>query len=237
MGESGSAYVKIWALASGSAKVVAVKELTVAEQIKEFTLGNDKVRFTRGNQSFDFTINGNSESIRLFYNYYEGYNSTTGQNSGAYIFRPKSDTPKPYSKIDKSFYADGKVIGMIILSGDKSITRVYLSKQSDMVRSFGFMVETQLDSIPVNDNVGKEVTLNIQTNKNNNRTFYTDSMGLEHQKRVIDFRPSWNYTVYEPTAGNYYPVNSFIGIQDINTNKTVVVMSDRSQGGSVLRQG
>ena len=62
-------------------------------------------------------------------------------------------------------------------------------------------------------------------------------MGLEHQKRVIDFRPSWNYTVYEPTAGNYYPVNSFIGVQDINTNKTVVVLSDRSQGGSVLRQG
>ena len=54
---------------------------------------------------------------------------------------------------------------------------------------------------------------------------------------MIDFRPSWNYTVYEPTAGNYYPVNSFIGVQDINTNKTVIVMSDRSQGGSVLRQG
>ena len=67
---------------------------------------------------------------------------------------------------------------MIILQGDRSTTRVYMSKKVDIVRYAGIIVETQLDSIPVNDNVGKEVTLNVQTNKNNNRTFYTDSMGL-----------------------------------------------------------
>ena len=48
IGESSNAYVKLFAVSSGgSAKVVPVKELTVAEQIKEFTLGDDKVRFMK----------------------------------------------------------------------------------------------------------------------------------------------------------------------------------------------
>ena len=59
------------------------------------------------------------------------------------------------------------------------MTRVYFSKTPDYVRSFGFLVETQLDSIPISDNVGKEVTLNIKTNYENGRAFFTDSMGLE----------------------------------------------------------
>lgn len=43
---------------AGSARLIAVKELTVSEQIKEFILGMDKVRITRGNQTFDLTIAG-----------------------------------------------------------------------------------------------------------------------------------------------------------------------------------
>lgn len=40
------------------------------------------------------------------------------------------------------------------------------------------MVQTFVDSIPVDDEVGKEITLNIQTQYKNNNTFFTDSMGL-----------------------------------------------------------
>lgn len=43
--------------------------------------------------------------------------------------------------------------------------------------------------------------------------------------------------VHQPTAGNYYPVNSHIGIKDVSTNKKVTVLTDRTQGGSVLREG
>lgn len=91
---------------AGSAKLVEVKELTITEQIKEFSLGSDKVKITRGNQSFDLTIAGITETFKVFYNYYEGW-SRGGQNSGAYIFRPISDTPKEYSPIKKIYYADG----------------------------------------------------------------------------------------------------------------------------------
>ena len=61
-------------------------------------------------------------------------------------------------------------------------------------------------------------------------------MGLEAQDRKLDYRPTWNYTVFESVAGNYYPVNAFIGIKDAN-GRSVTVVTDRSQGGSVLRQG
>ncbi len=126
---------------------------------------------------------------------------------------------------------------MVVLEGDKTLTRVCFSKAVDYVRNFGFMIETFIDSIPIADGVGKEVTMNLKTRYNNGKTFYTDSMGLEEQTRVLDYRPTWAYQVNEPTSGNYYPINSFIKIQDSTTNKTVTVITDRSQGGTVMRSG
>lgn len=62
-------------------------------------------------------------------------------------------------------------------------------------------------------------------------------MGLEEQTRVLDFRPTWNYTINEPVSGNYYPVNSFIRIQDDSSKKSITLLNDRSQGGTVMRSG
>jgi len=169
--------VKIFTSSTGSAKLALLKELTVVEQTKEFTLGNDKVRYTRGNQSFQLTLNGATESFNIFYNYYEGWDQS-GQKSGAYIFRPKTDTSKIYSTISKAYYADGQTTAIFVLQGDKAVTRVYFNRETDYVRNFGFLVETHLSSISVSDNVGKEVTFNLKTTLNNNRSFYTDSMGL-----------------------------------------------------------
>lgn len=219
----------------GSARVSVAKELTITEQIKDFTLGNDKLRITKGNQNFDLTLRGVNETFNIGYNYYEGW--TGGQNSGAYIFRPKKDTPLEYSPIKKIYYVDGATTAVVVLEGDRTLTRVSFSKAVDYVRNFGFLIETLIDSIPISDGFGKEVTLNLKTKYNNGKTFYTDSMGLEEQTRVLDYRPTWAYQVNEPTSGNYYPINSHIKIQDSTTNKTVTVVTDRSQGGTVMRPG
>jgi hypothetical protein len=151
--------------------------LVITEQIKEFALGNDKLRITRGNQNFDLTIRGATETFNIAYNYYEGW--VGGQSSGAYIFRPTKDTQAEYSAIKKIYYADGANTAAVILEGDKTLTKVYFSKTLDYVRNFGFLIETFIDSIPIADKVGKEVTLNLKTKYNNGKTFYTDSMGLE----------------------------------------------------------
>jgi hypothetical protein len=135
------------------------------------------LRITRGNQYFDLTLNGFTESFKLFYNYYEGWDKG-GQHSGAYIFRPLSETPKEYSPIKKIYYADGATTAMVLLEGDRVLTKVYFSRMTNYVRNYGFTIESFVDSISIMDDRGKEVTLNIQTKYKNLRTFYTDSMGL-----------------------------------------------------------
>lgn len=62
---------------------------------------------------------------------------------------------------------------------------------------------------------GKEVVLQFHTpNIDNKGTFYTDSNGLEMQKRVLDYRPTWNFSSVLNVTQNYYPVNSAIVIRD-----------------------
>ncbi|KAF0879033.1 MA2B1 mannosidase, partial [Crocuta crocuta] len=59
----------------------------------------------------------------------------------------------------------------------------------------------------------------------------TKPLGLSRR----DYRPTWKLNQTEAVAGNYYPVNSRIYIRDSNTQLTV--LTDRSQGGSSLRDG
>lgn len=45
------------------------------------------------------------------------------------------------------------------------------------------------------DGQGKEVVLSIAHTISNNKTFYTDSNGLEELKRIVDYRPTWTLSV------------------------------------------
>ena len=79
----------------------------------------------------------------------------------------------------------------------------------------GIVLKSFVDSIPVDDGIGKEVIMIVEVPSiKNSYTFYTDSMGMEMQKRVLNYRPTWNLEVTEPVAGNYYPVQSTILIKD-----------------------
>lgn len=170
------------------------------------------------------------------YNYYESYEGS-GQQSGAYIFRPNSNDPKKYSTVKTIHYAEGTQGVFLSFEGDKITNKIYFSKISGYIESKGIEIESRIDSISISDKIGKEITMNFVTDKNNNKTFYTDSNGLEEQTRIIDYRPTWPLVVNEPVAGNYYPVNSHIGFVDTNTNKKLTILTDRSQGGSVIRNG
>lgn len=55
-------------------------------------------------------------------------------------------------------------------------------------------------------------------------------------KRFIDERESYNYTVTEPVAANYYPLNSHIFLKD-NLGNQLTLLVDRAQGGASLRDG
>ena len=83
-------------------------------------------------------------------------------------------------------------------------------------------VEWTVGPIPIEDSIGKEIILRYDTDIASNGYFYTDANGREVLERKRDYRPSWNYTVYESVSGNYYPVPSRIWIKDQQRQMTVL---------------
>jgi len=105
-------------------------------------------------------------------------------------------------------------------------------------------VDVDLDSLP---NVylfdGNEVVVQFKVyNFDNNKTFYTDSNGLEMQKRILNYREDWdleyNYNIHNDNiTANFYPINSAISMKDISSGRKFTVMNERSQSGSSLFPG
>ena len=76
-----------------------------------------------------------------------------------------------------------------------------------------------LHGIPIEDDgLGKEVVVNWQLlDFENESTFYTDSNGLEMQKRVLNSRPDFKLKTHEEVSSNYYPVYSALAIRNPTT--------------------
>ena len=79
--------------------------------------------------------------------------------------------------------------------------------------------------------------MSVKTTYQNEKQFFTDSNGLQQQIRKINYRPTWNLTVNEAVAGNYYLINSHIRMQDSKTKKIVTLLTERSVGGAVINDG
>ena len=54
--------------------------------------------------------------------------------------------------------------------------------------------------------------------------------------RTRDHRPSFNYTVLEPIAGNFYPLNSGF-MRDTASGLTLSVVTDRAQACASIQDG
>lgn len=89
--------------------------------------------------------------------------------------------------------------------------------------------------IPVEDFVGREIISRFDTDIASNGIFYTDSNGREMLRRQLNHRNTWNLTLLEKVAGNYYPVTAKIAIED--DTRRFSLLTDRAQGGSSLTNG
>jgi alpha-mannosidase len=87
----------------------------------------------------------------------------------------------------------------------------------------------------VDDGNGKELSTEVVTNMATNKTFYTDSSGRDFIKRIRDYRSEWKIEVHQPIAGNYYPVNLGIYVEDGSRELSILV--DRSVGGASIKDG
>ncbi|CAL5370340.1 unnamed protein product [Camellia sinensis] len=217
-----------------------ISEVYTSEGSTDFTVevgqGNLKLLYNANEGKLTHYINGRSlvrTAARQSYSYYYAYNGTDkdSQASGAYIFRPNGTFP---------IKSEGQV-SLTVMRGSLmdevhqqlnpwiyQVTRVYKGKEHAEV-------EFIIGPIPVDDGFGKEITTQITTAIMTNKTFYTDSNGRDFIKRVRDYREDWDLQVNQPVAGNYYPVNLGIYIEDESTELSVLV--DRAVGGSSLVDG
>jgi hypothetical protein len=126
---------------------------------------------------------------------------------------------------------------------EKALIHVSLDDDLPVIK-----VNVDLDSLPNPATSGElrkgfEVTANfILKGMQNDKTFYTDSNGLEMQKRILNYRPTWNISdnyadSNENITANFYPINSAISMKDSKSDKVFTVMNDRPQAGSSLSDG
>jgi hypothetical protein len=180
-------------------------------------------------------------NVTQTWGYYTSFNATSDQkreddtqNSGAYIFRPS--TPEQQLHILKAmkarFYHTS--VGMEV---HVEYEQPWIRTATRILSGLPYVeVEYTVGPIPIDDGIGKEVVTRLfSPDIHNAGKFYTDSNGREFLKRRRNSRPTWDLSVYEPVAGNYYPVNAAIYIEDEKAALTVAV--DRSQGGSSILDG
>ncbi|KAL5505251.1 hypothetical protein EMCRGX_G006653 [Ephydatia muelleri] len=208
--------------------------------------------FSVGNEVVSLTFDGTTGRLKTMSNLASGVvasvdqqflwwepvcNRQGVQSSGAYIMNPAVSSPYPIN--------EGNTASVTILEGNevievRQIFEDWVTQTIRLYKSYKWPVaefEFTVGPIPISDNIGKEVVSRFSTNLTTNQVWYTDANGREMQKRVKNYRPTWPLDVTETVAGNYYPVDSRIYIQDEAKQVQFTVLTDRAQGGTSLNDG
>ena len=159
----------------------------------------------------------------------------TQDNSGAYLFRPSLPTENLHSiTMDPSKTI---VVKSNLVTEIRSESHNGWMKQIARASSGQSYIEFEytVGPIPIHDGLGKEIVTRYSSGIENNGVFYTDSNGREFIKRERSKRGTWPLEEFQPVAGNYYPVNAAIYIED--NEFALSIMVDRSQGGASLSDG
>lgn len=148
------------------------------------------------------------------------------------MFRPNPNTDEDVlaSRV-RSEIVRGELVDEVHQKFNDWISQVVRIYKTEKFVEFEWLV----GPIPVNDDVGKEIVSRFYTGIKSDGVFYTDSNGREILKRKRNFRDTWNFETLEPVAGNYYPINTKIAIEDDKLR--MAILTDRAQGGSSLDDG
>ncbi|KAG0615017.1 hypothetical protein M758_5G008500 [Ceratodon purpureus] len=179
---------------------------------------------------------GVSTRMEQSYCWYNGSSGITeedlNQASGAYLFRP--NTSECFSFEDSQ-----RLVTVFRGPLVEEVHQQFSPWISQVIRVYKNAEEAEVQftvgPIPVDDSNGKEIVTKLTTPLKTKKTFYTDSNGRDFLKRVRDYRPDWDLDVKEPVAGNYYPLNLGIYMNDTETDVSVLV--DRALGGASIADG
>lgn len=200
---------------------------------------------------YDELAGSKPEEFEFSMKYYQSYAfmiDTAMMNSGAYAFHPMEGQlhPYPYGDVQEVNITQGNYTQEMIITFAKQLydekeysmkSKVHISIDKELPL---LKIDVDLEGLPMQEvNNGYEVVPNFHVaNFDNNQTFYTDSNGLEMQKRILNYRPTWKMDPNaQPVSQNYYPINSAISMKDITSKRQFTVMNDRSQGGTSMLPG
>lgn len=168
--------------------------------------------------------------------------SVSSQRSGAYIFRPSQPDEVPSSVCDANEPVQLEVVRG---RGVVEVRQRFSSWVSQVVRlrdgSNAVELEYSVGPVPVDGVTGREVVSRFDSSLDNGDTgsnvIYTDSNGREFLERKFNYRPTWDMEVFEPVAGNLYPITTAMYIRDENAGLQLSVLPDRAQAGGSLAKG
>ncbi|XP_071068877.1 lysosomal alpha-mannosidase-like [Dasypus novemcinctus] len=159
------------------------------------------------------------------------YGYIASNYSGVYIFKPEYSTPVPVNLSPKTHLVKTPLVQEVHQNFSpwcSQVVRLYPGQRH-------LELEWTVGPIPMDVGWGKEIISRFDTRLKTKGRFYTDSNGREILERRRNYRPTWKLNQTHIVAGNYYPVNTRIYITDGKVQLTV--LTDRSQGGSSLRDG
>jgi lysosomal alpha-mannosidase len=181
--------------------------------------------------------NGQTVSLKQSFLYYKGMKGDNKgpehRASGAYVFRPDGTTPVNIGIKYNSTLLKGTIVTEVRQRLDEWVSQTIRVYPNEDYIEFDWII----GPIPEMDQIGKEVITRFDSNLTTNGFFYTDANGRQILERKRNFKPTYNVTVTEPIASNYYPVNSRIYMIDKNQDLQISLVNDRSQGGSSIQDG
>lgn len=214
---------------------------------------SDNLEFSNGLVSASFntstgkikSISSNNVELSIDHEwgYYRSYDTAfdksevddSGQRSGAYIFRPSE--PEESLTVLAPTPGGARIVNTSVgIEVHVAFKEPWMKQVTRLLNDQPYIeVEYTVGPIPIEDGRGKEVVTRYRSEIHSKGVFFTDSNGREFQRRQRNARPTWDISVYEPVAGNYYPVNAAIYLEDDEASLAVLV--DRSQGGASLSDG
>ncbi|EDQ87643.1 uncharacterized protein MONBRDRAFT_33201 [Monosiga brevicollis MX1] len=173
-----------------------------------------------------------------------------GQKSGAYIFRPNTTNVWPAACTE----GDCNRAPTFTSSTGELVSEIYVTYASWATLVLRLVkgearVEVDYTVGPIPQESfeggspylqGKEIVLRYNSSLHTNGTLYHDSNAREMIERKYNLRgPTYPspYQISEPVAGNYYPVNALLALEDKAANIGLSIAMDRSMGGASLADG
>lgn len=219
---------------------VTARKVIRQKRAAEESIGNDdiNIKFDENGFLYEITVDGVASRLSQNFAYYKGAINNNmefdNRSSGAYILRPdplEDDVVVGVGTVMISNIIRGDLVDEVHQVFNEWISQVVRIYKAEKFVEFEWLV----GPIPDDDGVGKEVVSRFITDLKTDGILYTDSNGREMLERKINSRPMFDVVIEEPVAGNYYPINTKIAIDDGNFR--LAVLPDRAQGGTSVKDG